>query len=345
VLGEVVVPTGARESSVAFVLNGNAGSVTPEICSRLGRLFGERDVFVSKSLEDVGPIADRILRDEYDTVLVGGGDGTFTVMVTEITRRAREQDVATPRLGVLKLGTGNAMAKVAGPDRSLRDISDHELLELARSPLTREIRMVEVEGFLTPFAGLGADAEVLADYIALNRRLRGTPLSSIGVGLAGYSLAALTRSIPKQIGKEMPFFRITNLGGPCHRVGKGKQIIGRPFAHGEVIFEGKARIASCSTIPYYGFGLRMFPFADIEPDRMHLRVSTMGSLEFAQNIGAMWNGSFDDPSTLFDFLIEAVKIECDPATELQIGGDAQGKRSVLEMKISDQPLRLVAHDD
>lgn len=343
-LGEVVVSPAARESSVAFVLNGNAGSVTPEICSRLGRLFGEKDVFVSQRLEDVGPIADRLLGEGYDTVLVGGGDGSFTVMVTEITRRARLKGLNTPRLGVLKLGTGNAMAKVAGADRALRDTTDQELLELARSPRTRELRMVEVEGFLTPFAGLGADAEVLADYMALNRRLRGTPLSSIGVGLAGYSLAALTRSIPKQIGKEMPFFRITNLGAPCHRIGKGNQLIGRPLAQGELLFEGKARIASCSTIPYYGFGLRMFPFADIEPDRMHLRVSTMGSLEFAQNIGAMWNGTFDDPSSLFDFLVESVRIECDPATELQIGGDSQGKRSLLDLHISQEALRLVEHE-
>lgn len=332
-----------QEPKVAFVLNGNAGSVTPDACARLGRLFGSKDVFVSTSLADVGPIAEKILSDGYETVLVGGGDGTFTVMATELTKRARLRGQSTPRFGVLKLGTGNAMAKVVGAERGLRETNDEQLRSLVRSRSTRELRLVEVEGLLTPFAGIGADAEVLADYIALNRRLRGTPLSSMGVGLAGYSLAAITRSIPKQFAKEMPFVRITNLGDDCQRVGKDGAPIGGPLRHGATIFEGKARIASCSTIPYYGFGLRMFPYADLRPDRMHLRVSTMGSLEFAQNIGALWNGSFHDPSTLFDYLVEAVRIECAPETELQIGGDSKGKRASVEMHITPEPLRLMRH--
>lgn len=339
-LGEISLPL-TQEPKVAFVLNGNAGSVTPDACARLGRLFGTRDVFISTSLADVGPIAEKVLSENYETILVGGGDGTFTVMATEIVNRARTRGQSAPRFGILKLGTGNAMAKVVGVERGLRETNDDQLRALVRSRSTRELRLVEVEGHITPFAGIGADAEVLADYIALNRRLRGTPLSSMGVGLTGYSLAAITRSIPKQLGKDMPTVRITNLGRRCQRVGKDGVPMGAPFEQGAVLFEGKARIASCSTIPYYGFGFRMFPYADLVPERMHLRVSTMGSFEFAQNIGAVWNGSFHDPSVLFDYLVEAVRIECSPETELQIGGDSKGKRASVEMNITREPLRLL----
>jgi diacylglycerol kinase family enzyme len=85
----------------------------------------------------------------------------------------------------------------------------------------------------------------------------------------------------------------------------------------------------------------MFPYADERPDRMHLRVATMSALEFVRHFNEIWRGEYDNPSTLFDYLVESMSIELDPPTDFQIGGDPRGKRAKLEITLSPTPIRLV----
>jgi diacylglycerol kinase family enzyme len=74
---------------IAVVVNGNAKSVTDEVISTLDQILLGGDLFVSRKLEDSRDIAKTLLSRGYGTVLTGGGDGTFTVMVSEIVREAR----------------------------------------------------------------------------------------------------------------------------------------------------------------------------------------------------------------------------------------------------------------
>ncbi len=98
---------------VAVVVNGRARNVTQEVISTLHQMVSEGgDLFISRSLEDAREIAKTLLVRGYDTVLTGGGDGTFTVMVTEVVRRSAQARRHAPRFGLLKLGTGNALAWV-----------------------------------------------------------------------------------------------------------------------------------------------------------------------------------------------------------------------------------------
>ena len=55
-----------------------------------------------------------------------------------------------------------------------------------------------------------------------------------------------------------------------------------------------------------------------------------------QNFVALWRGEYEDPDVLFDWLVEAVTIEVDPATPFQIGGDARGERSRVRAALSQQ---------
>src|SRR4029079_10174636 len=80
----------ARER-IAVVVNGNAKSVNDEVISTLDQILLGGDLFVSRRLEDAGDIARTVVNRGYGTVLTGGGDGTFTVMVTEVARGARRQ--------------------------------------------------------------------------------------------------------------------------------------------------------------------------------------------------------------------------------------------------------------
>src|SRR6478609_929575 len=171
-----------QDPRIAVVVNGNAKSVTQEVISTLHQILLGGDLFVSRSLDDARHIARTIVSRGYGTVLTGGGDGTFTVMVTEVVREGRKQNRPHPRFGLLKLGTGNALAWVVGA----RDPKSGELAadieRLTQDAGSRSMRFIEVEGFVTPFCGLGADADVLADYTWVKSRLMKTPIRRVAPG-------------------------------------------------------------------------------------------------------------------------------------------------------------------
>jgi diacylglycerol kinase family enzyme len=326
---------------IAVVVNGNAKSVNDEVISTLDQILLGGDLFVSRRLEDAAEIARTLVHRGYGTVLTGGGDGTFTVMVSEVVREARKQGRPLPRFGLLKLGTGNALSWVVGASQAKGRGLAADVQRLREDAGSRAVRLVEVEGFLTPFAGFGIDAVVLHDYATVKSKLARTPLERYASGAIGYALASVTRSIPSYFFRPVPHCRVVNEGAEAFRVGEKGGALGYPFARGEIIYEGPARIVGLSTIPYYGFGFRMFPFAEERSDRMQLRISTIGPVGFIRNFRAIWRGEYHDPGTVFDYLVEAVRIEMDPATVFQVGGDPQGERARVYARVSAEPIRLV----
>jgi diacylglycerol kinase family enzyme len=325
---------------IAVVVNGRAKNVTSEVISTLDRILRGGDLFVSRSLDDAREIARTLVMGSYGTVLTGGGDGTFTVMVTEVVREARRAGRPIPRFGLLKLGTGNSLAWVVGA-RGIHGELGADIEKLSLHAGSRSIRLVEVDGIISPFCGLGADARVLSDYGWMKDKLSRTPLKRIAAGPLSYGLAAATRSLPRELFGGATHCRIVNSGEEAFQIGPKGSLLRRPIARGEVIYDGPMRFAAISTIPYYGYGFRMFPYAEERPDRMHLRLTTMSPFEFLIHLRDIWRGSYEGSKTVFDFLVDAVTIELAPEVAFQIGGDAQGVRSRVEVKLSPTPIELV----
>ena len=69
---------------VAVVINGNAKDVTRELVDVLDQIIASGDLFVTRSLEEGREIALEIVSRGYQTVLTGGGDGTFSQMDTAV---------------------------------------------------------------------------------------------------------------------------------------------------------------------------------------------------------------------------------------------------------------------
>lgn len=326
---------------VAVVVNGRAKSVNEEVISTLDRIMAGGDLFVSKSLSDARDIARLIISRGYHTVLTGGGDGTFTVMVTEVIKEARRQQAPFPRFGLLKLGTGNALAWVVGA--SSKGIGDlrADIDRLMTDAGSRPIHLVEVEGQIAPFCGVGFDACLLSDYAKTREVLGKTPLGPAATGFLSYAVAAAFRTVPRAVLGPMPHVRVINAGGEAYRLGPRGSRVGTPFAKGDTIYEGPARLAALSTIPFYGFGFRVFPYANERSDRMNLRITTMTVGPFLRNVQAIWRGEYESSEHLFDFLVEAVDLEMDPPTPLQVGGDLVGERTTVHAALTSEPIRLV----
>lgn len=323
---------------VAVLLNRNARRVSPRVLEALAEVAGE-DLFVTRTLKEAREVARHVVAKRYPTVLLGGGDGTFVEWASTITREAEAEGAAPPRFALLPLGTGNALAKTLG----LGATDPWELRRLLRRarevPDTHSLRLLEVEGKLTPFAGFGLDAMVLEDHDAVERALK--PLNfTVGAG-TGYALSVLLRSIPRTFLAESPEIIATNIGAPAVAIDDTGRPSGEAIPSGSVIYRGRAAIASASTIPYVGLAMRLFPYIENGSERFQLRVADTGVLEILGNLPAIWRGTYRADS-IRDFLCTSVLIEADPASPFQIGGDLVGRRERAVIELAERRIRVLS---
>jgi hypothetical protein len=198
------------------------------------------------------------------------------------------------------------------------------------------------EGRRTPFAGVGIDAAVLNDYNWVRTRLAGTPLRRLGLGASGYGLAVALRSAPRALmERRASYCEIVNVGRPAWRLDRRGERIGRPIAHGELLYAGPTMLAAASTVPYYGLGLRAFPFAGRAPGMMQLRVATRIDIPtLLMNVPKIWSGDFSHEG-LLDFHADRVSLRFERPMPLQVGGDAEGWRDELTFGMAANPVEIV----
>jgi diacylglycerol kinase family enzyme len=326
---------------VAVVVNGRAKQVTEELVETLDQIVQSGDLFVSRSLDEGKEIARIIVERGYPTVLTGGGDGTFVQMLSWIVRVADELGRPPPRFGLLKLGTGNAMAWVLGAQSGRRRGVVADLARLRHEGGSRTLRLIETEDMLTPFGGLGADAIALDHHRSTKQMFERTPLlRHLANGGVTYTVSLLGRTMPRFLLAPVPEFRVINMGEPALRLGQDGRPVGREIRKGETVYEGPAYMLAFSTIPYWGFGARIFPYAEERQDRFDLRIAAFGSFAATTNVRAIWRGTYRS-DRLHDFLVQRIRIECARETPLQIGGDVVGMRTEIDAQLSQRPIRVV----
>ncbi len=334
-------PALPKEDRIAVVLNGNARQVTDELVDSFDQVVGTGDLFLSKSLSEARSIARHIVQSGYPVVLTGGGDGTFVQMVTTITREAKESGQEPPRFGLLRLGTGNSLAWALGAGTSRKGVFA-DLARLRHDSAYRHLRLIEVEGLLTPFAGAGFDALGLKHFHEVRSIVRHVPwIGRHATGAASYAISIPALTIPELAIRPRLQVRIVNRGAPAQELDKEGQPTGRYVEAGEVLFDGKCIAALVSTIPYWGFGFRIFPFADARPeDRFCLRVVAAHPLHIAAHMLSAWKGTYRSED-LHDFYAEDVVFEFPKPTAIEIGGDPGGMTESMRAHLHPNPVRVV----
>ena len=352
------LPINKTSERVAVLLNANARSVSEKLRRELEGFVPSDDLFYSRTFDEARSIARTVLSRGYRTVLTGGGDGTFVCFANCILDAAQRSEVASvshggaalrlspqrlalPRFGVLKLGTGNAVAGMSGA--SGRRVGVVEDILRARSGEvagTRRLHLLSVDGKRAPFAGCGIDAKLLNDYVDLKKKLAAGPLAFASHGGLGYFCSVTGKTIPHYLfTRGVPQIEVVNLGGPCTQVGPDGQPVGREIAHGEILYKGACKMAAAGTVPFYGFGFTMFPHALRAPGRFQLRVTAIGVPKILANLRKIWKGG--TPTGILDFHCEKVLVRWSREMPLQIGGDAEGYRREVVIGMSDLPVDLI----
>jgi diacylglycerol kinase family enzyme len=334
---------------VAVLLNSNARKVNARVVRALSHVVPEGDLFVSRSELDARRIAQAVIDRRYHTVFLGGGDGTFTGFVNEILnqvalRRPHHPGLQAPRFGVLKLGTGNSVATLARSSSMRGDgiLDDVLRARAGEVPGYRTLDLLMVEGKRAPFAGFGLDGKLLNDYLWVKRNVGKGLLAKVMAGGSGYFTSVAFKTVPYYLANsaQMECEVVNGRSSMAYRLGPDGLPVGKPIAPGEVLFKGPLMMAAAGTIPYYGFELKMFPFAAKRRGMMHLRLGTIPAVKILANLGGLWKGTWF-PEGMHDFHCSEVTIRSDKPMPFQISGDAEGYRDEVQLKVAADPIELV----
>ena len=362
----------ARYGPTAIILNMNARSVTPQICDLARTVFGDDNVFVTRTSEDAILAARTIVRQRRRLVVPVGGDGTLSgwinTMVDEIrllneVDSQRSGSLSTeesigrlPTIGYLPLGTGNGMGYVIGaktnikmkglskisPRRRKLEHTNEVMLRLKEAGDSMqaddvvscsivEMPMMEVthnetseHGNLCFFAGAGFDSLMLHDFYQI--KSWATTAASLPTfmrnslsSVVGYCVALVTKTLPQTLrfGTHKIHVTVTTRDPNClwvdHRRGDFSEpaISNYTSSNCNLIYSGEAGIIAASTTPFYGGGLRLFPYARMIPGKLQLRLGRITPLTGFFNVFKIFEGSYRETRSFgcLDFIGEDFDVE------------------------------------
>jgi diacylglycerol kinase family enzyme len=323
--------------SVALVVNLRAGRGSQRLKKLAERRLPAVRVAATRNVEELGRFVDDVLARERPGVLLsGGGDGTAIRLLDEFAAR----DLELPVLGLLPLGTGNAWAHTVGAPSAVRGLERLSRRQLGALPTLR-FSLVRIEGRLTPFAGTGWDADIVADYRAQNAALPPW-LKRAHTGLPGYMTSIFTRTAPRHLrGETPPRVRLINLGEPALFVdASGRSYPAPGGTRGALLYEGPYGVAGAGTSTDLGFGFKALHLGRHVPGRMHVRVYHPSVLTGLLAMPRLWRGEHPLPHS-YDVLLTRCRMEFDREVSLEIGGDLVGKRRSIEFEIADRTVDVL----
>jgi len=317
-------------------VNGNARRLGGRMRGKLERVLPGAVRF-TESLDDARATIRAEIRRGADLIVLGGGDGTVVMGLTLIGEACRAAGKREPAIGILRMGSGNAIADTVGA-------SDDVIEDLARivrgGGARREVPLLDVLGVRAPFVGMGVDALLLEDHAAVDRVVDRVPIArSLMGGATRYALAVALRSMPRFAAGARPNAIVTNLGAPAIEMRRTGPT-GREERAGEMLWKGTCTLVAGATIPFFGFGLKMFAFATTRHDKFHLRCGDAGLFEIMRNTPAAFRGEYFS-ERVTDFLCDRVSIALDQDTAIEAGGELLGRRNHVELAMS-APITMVA---
>jgi hypothetical protein len=158
--------------------------------------------------------------------------------------------------------------------------------------------------------------------------------------LAGYIAALCSRTLPRLARHPDLLHATITLDAPGHYIDSERGDALSPVAAGTTVFSGKLGMLGVGTTPFYGYGLKIFPFAGMLPGMMQLRVITMNPGYALRHLPSLWNGSYRNARLVRDYAARALTISLAQPHPFQHSGEDRGHVSRLTLAMSPQSLRL-----
>ena len=320
---------------IHILVNANAKRGGRRIAVQIARALPGASVRLTRSIPEVESWLRTIALDKPRCILSAGGDGTAVGLLNALDRVVPKGDPFPP-VGALPLGTGNAWAHALGAkklDLCIRALARHD------APLpTKRYALFECDGTLTFFGGCGWDAQVLDDYRA---QLEASPSSRIAKSVGGYLTAMLFRTAPKTLLYGRPHVIIENLGDEVFTItGDRKLVRLEGVGRGSILYDGMASVAGAATCPEFGYGFKVYPFAERLLGYMNVRIYDIAALTAIYDIPKLWKGTHPLRG-MNDWFAKEVRMTFSRPMPLQIGGEAIGTRQTVDYKWSDRVLHAL----
>ena len=171
----------------------------------------------------------------------------------------------------------------------------------------------------------------------------------------GYVVTLLVKTLPKtvlhashMVNVQVMTNQLNNTYWVDHRRGDYVQ----PCSS-SLLYNGTTGIIAGSTVPYYGGKLRLFPFARITSDKLHLRIGRIHPLIGFFNVFKIFSGAYRDFSKtrfgVLDFIGNDFTIHVSSASKnavtntfpLQHSGESIGPVSSFRLRVIDAPVRFL----
>ena len=328
---------------IEVIVNANARRGSQESVRKLQRTLPSANIRRTVTLEDVSRADADLQRTQPDLVLVAGGDGSALSLLNAL-RRVRSGRTPTPRVGLLRLGTGNGWARSVGAPRLGRGLERlRDFLERGFGPEDlpcARFDLIDVGGMVTHFAGTGWDAELIDDFHA-QKELPSLIPRGRRMGLAGYLNGLFSRTVPRNLKLPRVEIELTNTGESALGIDPtGKLFPASGAERGAVLYRGPVSICGVGTSTQWGFGFRAFPFARLAPGRFNLRMYVGSTRQALAKIPQLWTGKHPLPHML-TWMLTSCRVTFSRPVPLQAGGDVLGHRDSIDYRISEETVRVL----
>ena len=276
----------ALGAGLGILVNANAKRGGRRVAVQIARALPAASVRLTRTVGEIESWLASL--KEPRCVLAAGGDGTAIALVNALDR-VFARDAPLPPVGILPLGTGNAWAHSTGANKLDAAL---KLLMRAEGPLpTRRFGLIDCEGTLTHFAGIGWDAQILDDYRAQVNAAKG-PGRPLAKSAWGYLTAMLFRTVPKTMLHGRPHVILENLGDEVYTMTADRKLLKLAgVGRGSILYEGLASVAGAATCPEFGYGFRAYPFAERLLGTINIRVYDRDAPAAVGDIPKLWRGT------------------------------------------------------
>lgn len=368
--------------TTAVLLNTNARSVRKEYSLIAASIVGDANVFCTSDEEQARQAAAQLVN--YNVVVPLGGDGTLSTlinyMVDELlnSKKAISLEQAMqllPKIGYIPLGTGNGVGSVVGCHvqnkwfipgakrrtrkqleavlEALKQVGDqmekdHELVDIPMIHVTHGKHADQPKGDLCFFAGVGFDSLMLNDFNAIKTwSARTGILKNVLGSVTGYCVALVVKTLPQcaLYGKHNIEVKLTtNASSDTLFVDHRRGDFVQP-CNDTLLYSGTTGILAAGTSPFYGGGLRLFPFARMTRDKMHLRLGRIHPLTGFINIPSIFAGSYRDKSDRFgclDFIGSDFSVQVREEFPFQHSGESVGHVERFRLSVVHPPVKFIS---